>query len=256
MHPARCGSDMSSSQLKWFRDAAGELARQAGEPLFYTDMQAEFRRIRDIESGSEHIQYAMSLIRDTGDILGHGFMHAKSVAHDAAAIVCHEADPGERSDRLIENCLIAGYLHDIRRNEKKHPERAALFVSETFRRRLPADDLDMIVFAIRNHEAFKESETLADPGIMLVSDSLYDGDKFRWGPDNFVYTIWDMAESIRLNPEMIFGNYDRGVRGIEKIKSTFRTDTGKKYGPEFIEKGLEIGARLLGMWKDKSKPGE
>ena len=246
---------MSSSQLKWLRDAAGELARKAGRPLFYDDMEIEFERVRGIESRSEIIQHAISLVRDTGDLLGHGFMHAKCVAHDAAVIVCHEADAGERSDRLIENCLIAGYLHDIRRNEKNHPERAAQFVSEAFKDRLPAADLDIIVFAIRNHEAFKESETVPDPGFMLVSDSLYDGDKFRWGPDNFVYTIWDMAESVRLSPEMIFNHYDRGVKGIERIKSTFRTATGKKYGPEFIDMGLEIGARLLGMWRDKSGRG-
>jgi len=29
--------------------------------------------------------------------------------------------------------------------------------------------------------------------------------------------------------------------GIRKIKNTFRTGTGRRYGPEFIDFGLEIG---------------
>jgi hypothetical protein len=31
------------------------------------------------------------------------------------------------------------------------------------------------------------------------------------------------------------------MRGIEKIKGTFRTATGKRYGPEFIDQGITIG---------------
>jgi hypothetical protein len=31
------------------------------------------------------------------------------------------------------------------------------------------------------------------------------------------------------------------MNGIEKIKGTFRTDTGKRYGPEFIDHGITIG---------------
>ena len=31
------------------------------------------------------------------------------------------------------------------------------------------------------------------------------------------------------------------MKGIEKIKETFRTATGKRYGPEFIDQGIAIG---------------
>jgi hypothetical protein len=42
-----------------------------------------------------------------------------------------------------------------------------------------------IVAAIRNHEAFRKILESEDKSARLVSDSLYDADKFRWGPDNF-----------------------------------------------------------------------
>ena len=31
------------------------------------------------------------------------------------------------------------------------------------------------------------------------------------------------------------------MKGIEKIKETFRTETGKQFGPEFIDMGISIG---------------
>jgi hypothetical protein len=34
------------------------------------------------------------------------------------------------------------------------------------------------------------------------------------------------------------------MEGISAIKETFRTETGKVYGPEFIELGLKIGEKV------------
>ena len=41
------------------------------------------------------------------------------------------------------------------------------------------------------------------------------------------------------------------VEGIERIRSTFRTPTGKTYGPDFIDRGLEIGRRLYAQYMTK-----
>ncbi len=35
-----------------------------------------------------------------------------------------------------------------------------------------------------------------------------------------------------------------GMEGIARIKITFRTAVGKMYGPDFIDRGLDIGRRL------------
>ena len=39
--------------------------------------------------------------------------------------------------------------------------------------------------------------------------------------------------------------YPDGMEKIAKIKHTFRTGTGKKYGPQFIDIGLAIGEELF-----------
>ena len=38
--------------------------------------------------------------------------------------------------------------------------------------------------------------------------------------------------------------YPRGMESLEKIKTTFRTETGKQYGPQFLDLGLAIGQQL------------
>ncbi len=40
-----------------------------------------------------------------------------------------------------------------------------------------------------SHEAFKKLETSGSTNAMMISDCLYDADKFRWGSDNFTDTI-------------------------------------------------------------------
>ena len=44
--------------------------------------------------------------------------------------------------------------------------------------------------------------------------------------------------------EKFMARYPEGMAGLEKIKSTFRTQTGNKYGPQFIDLGLAIGKKL------------
>jgi hypothetical protein len=39
--------------------------------------------------------------------------------------------------------------------------------------------------------------------------------------------------------------YPNGMENIAKIKHTFRTGTGKKFGPQFIDTGLAIGEELF-----------
>jgi hypothetical protein len=242
---------MSSMTIDSYRQKAQEIGRCATEPLFYSEKAGELSRAGDIDRFSANVDLARSLIMKRGEALGHGYGHASRVALESGALIYCETGFGPKSDMLAENCIIAGYLHDIKRDEKNHPEKAAMYAGEVLRGRIPERDLEMIQFAIRNHEAFKGFETVTDEQYMLMADALYDADKFRWGPDNFVYTIWDMAESMHLNPEIIFKYYEKGVEGIVRIKQTFRTETGKKYGPDFIDKGLEIGAGLLEFYKSR-----
>ena len=78
----------------------------------------------------------------------------------------------------------------------------------------------------------------------LLSDSLYDADKFRWGPDNFTDTLWRMVTFSHMPMSDFITHYPKGLEGLSRIRDTFRTPTGKIYGPEFIDLGLAIGKKL------------
>jgi hypothetical protein len=85
---------------------------------------------------------------------------------------------------------------------------------------------------------------LDDPDWQLLSDALYDADKFRWGPDNFSEMLWDMVARRNVPLSAVLGRFLKGMEGIEKIRETFRSETGRRYGPDFIDRGMEIGMRL------------
>jgi hypothetical protein len=78
----------------------------------------------------------------------------------------------------------------------------------------------------------------------MISDALYDADKFRWGPDNFTFTLWHMLRSSKTPIVPLIRRFPKGMEGISWIKNTFRTETGKIYGPEFIELGLKVGEKV------------
>jgi len=50
-----------------------------------------------------------------------------------------------------------------------------------------------------------------------------------------------MVESHHTPPESLHRTFKEKMKGIERIKETFRTDTGKRFGPEFIDQGIAIG---------------
>ena len=45
--------------------------------------------------------------------------------------------------------------------------------------------------------------------------------------------------------------FPKGMKGIAGIKDTFRTDTGKTYGPEFIDLGLRIGEKIYEFLRER-----
>jgi hypothetical protein len=77
-----------------------------------------------------------------------------------------------------------------------------------------------------------------------MSDCLYDADKFRWGTDNFTHTLWYMVNHKGMSPQDLIKRFPWGMNGILRILETFRTTTGRQYGPEIIETGMEIGKEI------------
>ena len=111
-------------------------------------------------------------------------------------------------------------------------------------RPLTPEEIQDVCQAIQNHEAFKSNVHINTAEGILISNCLYDADKFRWGPDNFTDTLWDMVSFLNPPLSKFMSRYPQGMESLEKIKTTFRTDTGKHYGPQFLDLGLAIGGKL------------
>jgi hypothetical protein len=235
-----------------------EIAADVGLPIFYQEKKESVAISRKAFEQDETVQKCLGIVAREGFFAGHAEAHIRNVAIDAGAIVLIEADGcsvnGKNGERLLFLAHIIGVLHDIRRSQ---PEHARLGAEEAGRILVPFDleaaEKKMIVKAIANHEAFQPSEPLEFSDAQLLSDALYDADKFQWGPENFTETLWAML-ALRKNENipLLFARFPQSMEGIERIRSTFRTHTGKAYGPDFIDRGLEIGRRLLAQYMAKS----
>jgi len=203
---------------------------------------------RRLFRSSTLVRECLNLVRDREDSIGHGIVHVRKVAIDAGAIsLVENSSVHKRSEvrRIVLLAHVAGVLHDIQRPEKDHARLSADEAGRLLTRfDLSEWEFTAITGAIGNHEAFQPPEPLEDPLAQFLSDALYDADKFRWGPDNFTNMIWDMVEYRKAPLDAVLKRFLKGMEGIERIRDTFRTKTGKTYGPDFIDRGIEIGMKF------------
>ena len=232
------------------RDRARQIVSTFPSPDFYQDHSeaCEFSR-RFFNNDPEIRQLHGFVTENLEDDFGHGLQHAIKVTIDAGALLCIEGQAAGYSktklERRVQIVQCAGLLHDIKRKKKEHAKLGADHAREVLEDYpFSPDEIEDVCLAIHNHEAFKTNLPIKAPESALVSDCLYDADKFRWGPDNFTDTIWDMISFYNPPLSKFMARYPQGMQGLEKIKSTFRTDTGKIYGPRFIDIGLSIGQKL------------
>jgi hypothetical protein len=187
---------------------------------------------------------------------GHGLQHAEKVTLDAGALIMIEGRRSGYSKSTMERRVFivqcAGLLHDIMRKQEDHAIMGA-DLAETILRDFPlaSAEVNDVCNAIRNHEAFKKMIKIDSPEGELVSDCLYDADKFRWGPDNFTDTLWDMISFLNPPLPVFLKKFPKGMAGLEKIKLTFRTHTGIRYGPQFIDIGIAVGKELYQVIVDE-----
>jgi hypothetical protein len=242
------------------RRLSQKIAAELQPPRFYIEKRDEVEASLLMFRNDPMVAAGLAIIERRGALLGHGVSHASKVAVDAGALVLIEREAaGDEADyeRMLRLAQLAGVFHDIRRDGPDHAAKGA----EEAMRILEGFDLDegecrAIARAIRNHEAFRPIAPLADGFQQLLSDALYDADKFRWGPDNFTDTVWAMVSRSQVPLSVLIEHFLPSMKGIERIKDTFRTETGKEYGPDFIMRGLEIGNRLYRELSGKSEEGE
>ncbi len=233
-----------------------ELAKRLPAPRFYADCAESLQNSQSIfESHALVLRCRRHAERSLADDFGHGWDHSRKVAVEGGAIVIEEQkNKGchRRADAvwMVVLTQIGGLLHDIRRKEKNHAKAGALAAEQLLKQwAMDEKELRFVVMAISNHEAFVVPQPVVGPGGLnargqLISNALYDADKFRWGPDNFTETLWLMAATRGATPQSVLEHYSQGMKRIRKIKSTFRSSPGKCYGPEFIDQGLEIGREI------------
>jgi len=186
------------------------------------------------------------------DDFGHGLAHVRKVAHDAGALVIIEGqsiegvESGGELEHRLRMAQCAGLLHDIRRKHKNHAKEGAVFSEKVLGQySFSEEDIIDICLAIENHEAFGDIKECRTPVGELLSGCLYDADKFRWGTENFTHTVWAMVSYANIPIKKFMDLYPKGVAFLEKIKLTFRTPTGRKYGPQFIDLGLSVGEEIF-----------
>jgi hypothetical protein len=239
------------------RQRARKIVAHFPPPDFYTECS-------EANKASVHLFNTDPLICDLRKVVtrhlesnfGHGIDHAIKVTLDAGALMQIEAGRAGhptlsvRRSMLVVQC--AGLLHDIKRKMKDHAIEGADQARKILSNYpLSEREIDDVCLAIRNHEAFKQAVQIPCPHSRLVSDCLYDADKFRWGPDNFTDTVWEMVSFINPPLSVFIGHYPQGMASLKKIRTTFRTETGKKYGPQFIDLGIAIGEELFRIIKDE-----
>ncbi|MCG8473110.1 MAG: hypothetical protein MI742_14815 [Desulfobacterales bacterium] len=227
---------------------AREILKEMPEPLFYSKQKEAVAFSRLLFKESKPVQVLIHhLESEFEEDFGHGFFHSEKVAVEAGAIVHIERGKNSKTEEIVFKAHVAGLLHDTMRKHPDHAEKGACYAEEL----LPGfafslETVQEIAYAIRLHEAFKTCTITPPSGkdAPLLSKALYDADKFRWGPDNFSHTVWDMVSYAKIPLPLFMSHYPKGLKGIEKIKETFRTPTGKLYGPDFIRIGLAVGQKL------------
>ena len=227
-----------------------EIASRFPIPVFYRDHHAAYESSRVFFNTDPIIANLKKYVSENiENDFGHGMDHVVKVTLDAGALLLIEGPRAGFKNGILQRRMLitqcAGLLHDIKRKEKDHALQGSIFVKDLLRAYpFSQEEILDISMAIKNHEAFKPVDRLDTPEGNIVSDCLYDADKFRWGPDNFTITVWDMLSFSKTPIDRFIDYYPKSVEGLAKIKHTFRTPTGKKYGPAFIDLGIEMGEEI------------
>ncbi|MEW6260852.1 MAG: hypothetical protein AB1547_13245 [Thermodesulfobacteriota bacterium] len=244
---------MSSSIYRDIQKQARRIVACSPTPSFYRVHASEWECSCQFLNNDPAVRLVLDfVVRQLENDFGHGFLHARKVAIDAGTLAIvesrhHGVHPSEIAT-ILRNAQIAGLLHDIKRKERHHAIAGSNYAEQVMQAfGFMPEAIATVSLAIRNHEAFQKPALIDTEEGRLVSDCLYDADKFRWGPDNFEDTLWDMLDHLDPPFPEFLRRYPSGMEFLARIKTTFRTETGRRFGPEFIDIGLAIGEVIYRM---------
>jgi len=202
-----------------------EMASRYPPPDFYRDFPSESRLSNHLlETDTTVAEIRRFVAQRIEGGFGHGMDHAEKVALDAGTLMVVEGKitgvSGDGSHRKVVLALCAGLFHDIKRREKDHPEKGAIYAREVLCGYGFVDrEVNDIVLAIANHEAFKDPVPIESAGGKMLSDCLYDAESSvggrttspircgRWSPR----TIYRFP-----NSSPVIGRVWRGWPGLNK----------------------------------------
>ena len=230
-------------------------------PEFYTRFRAALSLSRSLFFNSPlTIRLRRFVEPCLHDDLGHGLYHSARVSVETATLIFVEMESSHLSPKHLKRLMmlgqIAGLLHDICRPELNHAAAGSVEAVKILKC-YPLSDREVLCIgtAIRNHEAFLVPSPCRPQWSQIISDCLYDADKFRWGPDTFTHTLWHMMDHQGLTIQQLIDRFPWGMTGVLRIADTFRTGTGRQYGPEIIETGIEIGKEIYRFLLHQQKEG-
>ena len=250
----------SAAVFAILRHKAREIAAHQPEPDFYRDHADDLAHAHRCLDQAPLLRELRAFVMERlDDDFGHGIDHALKVAADAGALCLIEGARAGHGDAYTQRtsliCQAAGLLHDIRRKRPNHAVEGAHYARKALAAyAVDADEIDAICYAIRNHEAFQRIQAPPTALAGLMSDCLYDADKFRWGPDNFTDTLWPMIFFQNPPFEDFVASFPKGLQNLSRIRETFRTATGRRYGPRFIDIGIAVGEELFEVIKTEFLP--
>ncbi|MFO7596021.1 MAG: HD domain-containing protein [Desulfocurvibacter africanus] len=243
-----------SNVLSGFKREARKIASSLGAPKFYIACAADY------DISHEHFFDNPIIFRLREDVIpflyddyGHGIEHSKNVAIDAGAIVLAESKEQDRDGvrRMVLLAQVAGLLHDVCRLDLDHARHSA----ETSRSILASyplsdEDRDIVAYAIANHENTGPVESAGDQIRQTVSDALHDADVFRWGPDHFVTTLWEICDYQDWPISATIERFPTAMERAAARAAGLRTATGRTYGPDLMERGLIVGRRMYALMRE------
>jgi hypothetical protein len=233
------------------REHARAIAARLPIPDFYREHAGETAHaLRCLEQEPLLLELRAFVDGQLDNDFGHGIGHALKVAADAGALALIEGrragHPSRRVERTLLVCQAAGLMHDIHRKLANHALEGARYARQALTAfPFAPSEIEAICYAIRSHEAFQRIKTAPSKTASFLADCLYDADKFRWGPDNFTDTLWDMVAYYNPSVADFVARYPGGMQRLEEIKGTFRSTTGRQYGPQMIDYGILIGKQLM-----------
>lgn len=231
---------------------ARDLAAARPQPGFILDCAEELSHAANLFFDNPLMQRLQAdALGFLNEACGLGVEHGKRVAIDAAALVLAEPSglSAEERRRLALLAEMAGLLHDALRHEEDHPEKGADLCLRILRGyALAPEERLWIAQAVALHEIDLPLAEGGPEGARLLIDAVHDADRFRYGPDIFATTLWELCECDEWPLQDIARTFPEGPKRASACVKAFRTEQGRRYGPGLIAEGLSLAkdyARML-----------